>query len=149
MKPILFEHAIDVPNKAAQIFAVLENVDLAPKWMDRCLRLEKLSKTPTAIGSKFRYTYKDGARKKTMEVVATAYTANERLCYRCTDAAMALTLDFRLRETKHGTRVTHTAQAEPKSLLGRLLAPWIQGRLRRRGRRSMRRLHALLESRNR
>lgn len=149
MKPIVFEHAIDVAHRPAQVFAILENFDLAPKWMDRCLRLEKISKGGNAPGTKLRLTRRDGAGKKAMDAVLTEYVSNERISLRCSDATRVLVLSFHLHGSRQGTRVSHSVELTPKTLMGRLMAPLTLGRVRRRTRRALRRLHELLDSRDR
>ncbi len=149
MKPLVFEHAIDVANKPAQVFAVVENFGLAPKWLDRCTGLDKAGKAPNAVGTKLRYTVKSGASKVKMDAIITEYQPNELFTLRCVSPSREVVLRLSLKGTRHGTRIVHTLETTPRSFLSKLLSPLAHGALRRRPRRTLRRLTALLESRDR
>lgn len=124
-----FSHTEVVDAPPAQIFAVLDNVEVTPTWLARCTKLERLSPGPTAVGTKLKYHYKDGARTGTMDGEVVARDENRRLTNSFSDTMMDVKVDFRLEPSAgEATRLTHAITITPKGF-GRLFGPMIRRQL--------------------
>src|SRR3954469_11776470 len=93
---IHFEHAIEVPQATDRAFALLDDLSQTPKWLPRWTGIEKGSPGENAIGTRLRYSYRDGGRSGTMDGEITARVPNERLTYRYRDNMMEVVVDFRM-----------------------------------------------------
>jgi hypothetical protein len=114
---IHFSHTIDVGHEPKKIFAVLDDLAMTPKWLERCTGIEKLSAGPNAVGTRLRYAYREGGRTGTMDGEIVARDADERLTFRYGDKMMDVRVDFHVTSAAAGARLTHTIDITPKSIL--------------------------------
>ena len=142
---IRFEHAVDVVQEPGLAFAILDDVSLTPKWLARCVGIEKLTPGPNAVGTKLRYSYREGGRTGVMDGEITARVPHERLTFRYQDKMMGVTVDFRVSRTAAGCRVVHAIEITPKTFFGRLMSPLIRRQLPKQTITAMEALRALVE----
>lgn len=143
---IHFSHTLDVARDPAKVFALLDDLERTPEWLERCTGIERLSPGPNAVGSKLRYAYRDGVRSGTMEGEIVTRIEGERLAFRYGDKMMEVAVDFHVTNAAQGARVTHTIDITPKTLLGRLFSPLIRRGLPKQTVAAMEKLRTLLES---
>jgi hypothetical protein len=141
-----YEHSIDVARAPGDAFALLDDVSKTPTWLSRCVKLEKLDGGPIEVGTKLRYSYKEGRRVKAMDGEVTARVPNERLTYSYADKMAHVTVDFRMTSGEKGTRLTHAISIEPKHFMMKLLSPLIRRALPKQTVDAMEKVRALLES---
>lgn len=127
--PIEFDHAIDVPQDPATVFAFLDDLALTPQWLEPCVSLVKLAPGPNNVGDKLKYTYNQGGRVGEMDGEITAREVNQRLAFRYGDNQFELTIDFRMDAQGTGTRLRHVIAITPLSFMTKLMKPMIQGAL--------------------
>jgi carbon monoxide dehydrogenase subunit G len=142
---IHFSHTVDVGHEPQKVFAVLDDLVLTPKWLERCAGIEKLSPGPNTVGTKLRYTYREGGRTGTMEGEIVARIADERLTFRYGDKMTDVTVDFHVTSAAAGARLTHTIDITPKNLLAKLFAPFVRRGLPRQTITAMQRLVTFLD----
>jgi len=142
---IHFSHTIDIGHEPKRIFAVLDDVALTPKWLERCTGMEKLSPGPNAVGTKLRYAYRDAGRGGTMDGEIVARIPDERLTFRYSDKMMEVAVDFHVTSAAAGARLTHTIDITPKNVLAKIFAPFIRGRLPQQTIFAMEKLRALID----
>lgn len=99
---IHFEHAIEVACPPANAFAVLDDVSQTPKWLARCTGIEKLSPGENAVGTKLRYSFREGGRTGVMDGETIERKQNERLKFRYDDKMMGVTVDIPYCESGRG-----------------------------------------------
>ena len=126
---IQFEHAIELPQSPERVFALLDDLPQTPKWLARCVALEKLAPGENMVGQKLRYTYREGGRTATMEGEITARVPNERLTCGYQDAMMDVVVDFRVSRAGVGTSLTHVITITPKTFMARLFSSLIRKQL--------------------
>lgn len=143
---IHFDHGIDVQRTPEDAFALLDDVSQTPKWLARCTGIEKLSPGPNAVGTKLRYSYKEGGRVGVMDGEITTRSPNERLTFRYTDKMMDVTVDFRIAKTDGGARLVHAIDITPRTFMAKLFSPLIRRQLPKQTITAMETLKALLES---
>jgi carbon monoxide dehydrogenase subunit G len=126
---IHFAHTIEVPQPPASVFAVLDDFTQTPKWLARCTGIETLTPGPKAAGTKLRYGYKEAGRTGTMDGEIAARAENERITMKYGDKMMDVSVDFHMVPNGAGTKLTHTIDIVPRSLMSRLFAPMIRKQL--------------------
>ena len=126
---IHFAHTIEVPQTPDRVFAVLDDFSQTPKWLSRCTGIEALTPGPKAAGTKLRYAYKEGGRSGTMDGEIAARAENERLTMKYGDKMMDVSVDFHMVPNGAGTKLTHTIDIVPRSLMSKLFAPMIRKQL--------------------
>jgi hypothetical protein len=145
--PIHFQHAIDVPQSPEQAFAVLDDLALTPQWLERCVSLETLTPGPNHVGTKLKYAYREGSHTGLMDGEIIARTPNAHLLCLYQDKMMDVTVDFRVSKIDPGTRLIHTIEITPKTLMGRLFTPLIRMAIPKQTIKAMESLRTLLASR--
>src|SRR5712692_4543333 len=119
--PIRFEHGVEIAQEPALVFAILDDVSQTPKWLARCTGIEKLTAGPNAVGTKLRYSYRDGGRSGVMDGETSVRIPNERLTFHYLDKMMDVTVDFQVGKTATGTRLMHAIEITPRTFFARLL----------------------------
>jgi carbon monoxide dehydrogenase subunit G len=142
---IHFSHTIDVGHEPKAVFAVLDDLAMTPKWLERCTGIEKLTAGPNAVGTKLRYSYREGGRTGTMDGEIVAHLADERLTFRYGDKMMDVAVDFHVTSASGGARLTHTIDITPKNVLAKLFSPFIRRGIPRQTITAMERLRTLLD----
>lgn len=142
---IHFSHTIDVAHDPKKVFALLDDLARAPRWLERCTAIEKLSAGPNDVGSKLRYSYRDGGRAGTMEGEIVGRIPDERLAFRYGDKMMEVAVDFHVTSAASGSRLTHTVDITPKTFFAKLFSPFIRRGLPKQTIGAMERLRTLLD----
>ena len=146
--PIHYEHGVDVAVTPERAFALLDDVSRTPDWLERCVRLEKLTPEPNAVGTKLRYSYREGSRTGVMDGEIATRTPNERLTFHYADKMMDVIVDFRMSPNSSGTRLVHAITIAPKTFFAKLLTPLIRWTLPKQTIAAMTKLKGLLEGKN-
>jgi len=144
---IHFEHTIELPQPPGKVFATLDDVSQTPKWLARCTGIEVLTPGPVHVGTKLRYSYKDGGRSGTMDGQIVERMPGQKLVYDYEDKMMRAGIQFTTEPAGSGTRLTHTIDLTPRSLLTKLASPLIRKQLPKQTITAMESLRALLASR--
>jgi hypothetical protein len=142
---IHFSHTLDVGHEPRKVFALLDDLAMTPKWLERCTGIEKLSPGPNDVGSKLRYSYREGGRIGTMDGEIVVRIPDERLTFRYGDKMMDVSVDFHVTSAATGARLTHTIDIAPKTVLTKVFAPFIRRGLPRQTITAMERLRSLLD----
>ncbi|MGZ3421550.1 MAG: SRPBCC family protein [Polyangiales bacterium] len=141
---IRFEHTIQVPVSTEKVFAVLDDVAQTPKWLARCTGIEKTTRGENAVGTKLRYSYKDGGRSGVMDGEITTRKPGERLTFHYLDGMMDVTVDFRMEKSGAATSLTHAIEITPKTFMAKLFSPLIRRALPKQTITAMETLRGLL-----
>lgn len=141
-----FEHTIDVPQPPQQVFAVLDDLSQTPKWLARCTGIEVLTPGSPTIGSRLRYSYKDGGRAGGMDGEIVERVPGQKLGYRYEDKMMRVSVRFSMSPAGSGTRLTHSIDVTPKTFFARLISPLIRRQLPKQTIAAMESLRSLLAS---
>jgi uncharacterized protein YndB with AHSA1/START domain len=123
---ICFEQSIFLPRSPEQVFDAIDDLSIAPKWLDGCIRMHKHEHGPNRAGDALRYIGLDGLRRRVMEGRIASRQPAEHLSYQYADRSMAVSLAFTLRAHGAGTYLTHSVAISPKGLFARLKAPLIR-----------------------
>jgi uncharacterized protein YndB with AHSA1/START domain len=142
---IHFSHTLDVAQDPDQVFALLDELERTPEWLERCTRIEKLSPGPNEVGTKLRYAYRDGVRAGTMDGEIVTRIPGERIAFRYGDETMEVAVDFHVTNAAQGARLTHTIDITPKTLFAKLFSPLIRRGLPRQTVAAMEKLRTLLD----
>ena len=145
---IRFEHAIEVPQSPRDVFATLDDVSQTPKWLARCTGIEVLTPGPMTVGTKLRYSYKDGGRRGSMDGEIVERVPDRMLAYEYEDKMMRAGIHFAMEPAGSGTRLTHTIDLTPKTFLTKLISPIIRKQLPKQTVAAMESLRGLLASRS-
>lgn len=142
---IVFEHAIDVPQAPARVFAVLDDFSVLPKWLKPCTGLAKQGTGPNKTGDRLRYAYVQGRRHGVMDGIIVARDEDRRLCCKYYDRMYQVVVDFRVSAREDGgSHLVHHIEITPNAFMAKLMAPLIKGALPRQTRESLECLRALL-----
>src|SRR5438046_235883 len=141
---IHFEHGMGIEQSPEQAFAVLDDVSDTPKWLARCTGIQKLTEGENRVGTRLRYSYKDGGRAGVMDGEITARIPNERLTFHYADSMMDVIVDFRISKTDSGARLVHAIDITPKTFMAKLVSPMIRKQLAKQTIAAMQSLHSLI-----
>ncbi len=142
---IAFEHAIELPQPPARVFALLDDFSRLPQWLKPCEGLAKLGTGPNAAGDKLRYAYAQGGRHGVMDGVIAAREPDRRLTCKYYDRLFTVVVDFRVSDGETGgTHLVHHIEITPNSFMAKLMSPMIRGQLPRQTIDSMEALRRLL-----
>jgi uncharacterized protein YndB with AHSA1/START domain len=117
---------LDVARPPGEVFAFLDDCANTPKWVAFCVSLQKLDATPTAVGTRLHYRYKDGLRRGTMDGQVTEREPSQRLAFLYKDKMLDVAVGFRLAPTAAGTRIEHWCTVTPKNFFLKLMTPIIR-----------------------
>jgi hypothetical protein len=123
---ISFEQSMFVPRSPEQVFDVLDDFSVTPKWLDRCIRVQKHQPGPNEVGDALRYVYLDGLRNRVMEGSITARSRAEHLSCQYVNRKMVVSIAFRMRPHGVGTYLTHSIDILPRGFVTRLMTPLIR-----------------------
>lgn len=147
MRMLQFTDTLHVDASPAQVFSILDDLDQTSQWIERCIRVDKTSAGPNAIGTTFQYHYMQAKTEGCMDGAIVARVPDNHLGFRFTDQMMVVDID--ITSVTSGTRatsLTFAMQLTPKGI-GKLLSPIIKRRLPERATAAMVQLKALAESR--
>jgi hypothetical protein len=142
---IHFSHTLDIGHDPSKVFALLDDLAMTPKWLERCTGIEKLSPGANVVGTRLRYSYREGGRVGTMDGEIVTRIPDERLTFRYGDKMMDVSVDFHVTSAAAGSRLTHTIDITPKTVLAKVFAPFIRRGLPRQTITAMERLRTLLD----
>jgi carbon monoxide dehydrogenase subunit G len=143
---IHFEHSLQVSADPAKTFAMLDDVKRTPEWLSRCTGIEKLDPGPNAVGTKLKYSYKQGRRGGAMTGEIAARTPGEQIKFHYLDKMFDVTIDFRLAKADAGTQLTQAIDIAPRSFMGKLLSPLIKRMLPKQTVTDLEKLRELLKN---
>jgi len=141
---IHFEHMIDLPQPPDKVFAVLADVSQTPKWLARCTGIEILTPGPLAVGSKLRYSYREGRRAGQMDGQLAERIENQKLSFCYEDKMMQVGVHFVMQPQSGGTRLTHSIDITPKTFFAKLISPLMRRQLPKQTITAMESLRTLL-----
>ncbi len=121
-----FTHTITVPQSPAQVFAVLDDLSVAPQWLEKCKGLEKVSAGPNAKGTQLLYTYHEMGHTGTMEGEIVAYVPNEHIAFHYDSRLLAIDADFVITPDGDGASVSYTISMATKNMVAKLMQPVIR-----------------------
>jgi carbon monoxide dehydrogenase subunit G len=142
------EVGLDVARSPSEVFAFVDDVGQAPRWLSRCQSIEQTSPLPKRVGTTLRYTYKEGAGPGVMEGAVTAYEKDRTLAMHYDDRMFGVDVSFRFAPQGTGTHIDHAVAITPKALMAKLMAPLIRGATRKQITGDTAMLKRLLESRS-
>lgn len=130
----------------AQVFALLDDLERAPEWLDRCVWIVQTSQGARDAGTALRYRYRDRGREGEIAGMLEVYEPDRRIAMTFSDPALDVRVVFELAAEAHGTLLRHAAEITPKRLVIKLLSPWLRSSLRRQMGEVMERLRELAEA---
>ena len=142
---ISFEHTIELKCAPSVPFAILHDVTKTPSWLARCTGIELLTAGPLTVGSKLRYSYREGSRVGQMDGEFVERIPDERLSFRYSDSMFEVWVKFRIEKAVTSTRLTHTIEMTPKTLMMKLMRPLIRRQLPKQTIAAMEKLRGLIE----
>ena len=142
-----YSHTLEVDAPQSEVFAILEDVERTPQWLDRCTRIDKLSEGPLTLGTQLKYHYRDGRRTGEMAGHVTAHEPDRHVAMRYSDKLMDVTVDFVTDpgSGSAGTRLTHRIDIQGKGI-GKVFSPLIRRQLPGQTIGAMEKLKTLAES---
>ena len=121
------EVRFEIARRPAEVFAFVDDVHNASRWLGRCTDLQQTSAPPKGVGTTLRYFYKDpGGHTGEMAGVVTDYERDKRLAMRMTDRTLRVGIFFRFASKGSGTEIDHTVEITPRTFLMRLMSPMIR-----------------------
>lgn len=141
--------SIHVEAPPQDVWAVVSDLRTHPEWRPALVELRQVSDGPLAVGSRVREVLRWRGRTIELADVVTALEPPHRLGIRGGWKAADFELDLLLEPSGGGTQVTMDWPLHPKSLLMKLVAPFLAGAMRRSTREELEHLKALVEGRRR
>ena len=120
-----FEERIEVRRTPAQCFAFVDDFANAPRWNDLCVGLQR-SGSDAREGGGLVYTYRQGKSQGVMNGMLLEREPPRRLLLGFSDRMFEIQIGFRFEAIPGGTRIEHTLELEPRSLLTKLMSPLLR-----------------------
>jgi len=120
---VQFEHGVYLDQSPERVFALLDDVEKTPSWLKSCTGMKKLTEGDNQVGTKLKYSYKEGSKTGEMAGRITVRAPNERFAIVFTDKTRDLTWDYRISNTGAGSHVVHTISITPKTFMSKIFGP--------------------------
>jgi uncharacterized protein YndB with AHSA1/START domain len=143
--PMRFEERVEVRRTPAQCFAFVDDLPNTPRWNGLCIALQREG-SDAREGGGLVYTYKKGQGQGVMHGLVAEREPPRRLLLAFSDRVFEIEIGFRFDAIPGGTRIEHTLQIEPRSLLMKLLRPLVRATLRKQTAKQAAALARALES---
>ena len=137
-------HDVLVRRTPAEVFAVVSDLERAPRWVPGLLELAQLTPGPVAVGSQFRQRIHLAGRDFEGVLVVSAFETDRVLAHTSRAGPAKLFGHFELSAQGGGTRVTHHHEIR-LSGLARAMGPLIATRAEHNTAGALENLRQLLE----
>jgi carbon monoxide dehydrogenase subunit G len=137
---------LDVARPVGEVFAFVDDVRNAPRWLGRCAGLVQTSTGEKGVGTTLQYTFREGAGTGTMRGAVAEYERDRRLAMRFTDTMFDVGVSFAFEPLGTGTRIAHAVEIRPKGFVGKLMTPIIRSATRQQIDRDTHKLRELLQA---
>jgi len=111
-----FTRTMTVNASPTKVFAVLTDLDNAPKWMPSIQKTEWLTGNAVAAGAAWRETRLAGKRTMVADIRVAHFEKDRRLDLRVDNTMFEMELDFALSAAGEGTNVEYSCRGKGKGL---------------------------------
>jgi len=140
------EATIEIDKPPEAVFAFVDDAAQSPRWVGMCQTLEVLGPLPKRVGTKLRYSYKQGGAVRAMEGTVTGYEPPRRIEMTFTDKGFRIVVAYHVEHAVIGTGFRETIDIEAKLFFAKLMAPLMRAATRRQIAKDVAKLKELLES---
>ena len=141
-----FESSVDIAKPQATVFAFVDDASKAPQWLGMCASLEVVSPGPKAVGTKLRYSYRQGRNIRSMDGSVTGCDRPRRLEMTFSDGCFETVVSYELESIAGGTRFRQGLGISALSFFGKLTMPIVRIAVPRQAAKDSARLKAVLEA---
>lgn len=120
-----------IERSAEEVWSVISDLDTHTTWRPALREFRQLSDGPLGVGARIREVLSWRGREIVIDDVVTVFEPPHRLGIRGGWKAADFEVDFRLEQADHGTTVTMDWPLYPKSLLLKLVAPFMRRPMRK------------------
>ncbi len=112
-----FTRTLQVDATPAKVFAVLTDLENAPKWMPSIQKTEWVTGDKVAPGAVWRETRLAGKRTMTADIHVRDFEKNKKLGLAVDSKPFEMSLDFALKPAGTGTQVDYSCMGKGKGLM--------------------------------
>ncbi|KAF0112699.1 MAG: Uncharacterized protein FD163_789 [Hyphomonadaceae bacterium] len=116
----------EISKSPKEVFAFLDHLENAPKWLSFCKSLKNLSGGANKTGDKLEYIYDQGGHIAQMEGVIAAHEAHSHIKLEMVDKMFQVVVKFDLEPSGDGTKFTFTSSIKPLSFMAKILLPVVK-----------------------
>jgi len=142
------QDSTEIRRPAANVFALLDDFEQAPQWMESCVALVPTPREARSPGTRVDYRYNMAGQEGAMTGTITAHVPDQELAIDMSDALFDLKVTFRLEPTEFGTRLFHSIGIEPKFNMARYMETMVQAGNRKQVGSNLAKVKRLVESTN-
>ena len=139
--------SIRIDRSPEDVWAVVSDVDTHTAWRPALVEFRQLSEGPVQVGTRIREVLRVAKREIEIEDVVTAHEPPRLLALHGAWEAAEFDVEFRLEPEDGGTRVTMDWPFYPKSLLTRVVTPFLKGTMSKATQEELAHLKAYVEAR--
>jgi uncharacterized protein YndB with AHSA1/START domain len=125
------EASVHIARSPAYVFAILDDLERTPLWLDRCVSIVQTSDGARGAGTRLRFRYRERGREGEIAGEVETYEPERRIVMKFTDRALDVRVAFELAPDGDGTKLAHAAEITPKMFIIKMLSPWIRSSTRR------------------
>lgn len=128
---IRITESLTVERPAADVWAVVTDIESHPRWRPALREFSQVSGGPLRVGSSIREVIEWRGRELRLDDVVTALEPERRLAIRGGWSAAEFELDLVLEPHERATSVTFDWSMRPRTLVMRIVTPFLHGTMRR------------------
>ncbi|MES2154639.1 MAG: SRPBCC family protein [bacterium] len=118
-----FQRTMTLSAPPSKVFAVLTDLDNAPKWMPAIQKTEWVKGTKVAVGNVWRETRLAGKRTLVADILVVAAEPDRTLELHVDAKPFRMELRFALAPEGKGTKVEYSCHGQGKGLMALLTGP--------------------------
>lgn len=134
-----------VNRPVKEVYADIMNIDKVPLWLTGLQKLEPISGTPGEVGFKSRYTFVENGRTAVFEEVITAVEPRQFFSFLLESKEFQIEVTTQLEAQGQGTQIIVSNKVKAKSLMMKLMSPFLKGMMKKRQQEDFARFKALVE----
>ena len=128
----MFEYEIEVDKPLSEVYAAWDNPENLPRWLTGLQRTELISGEPGTVGAKTRQIYLERGRTVEMIETITAIEPGKHSEGTLEVPGMKATMVVDFVDKGESTVIRFRSEFQSRSLMMRLMMPFMKGQIRRR-----------------
>lgn len=125
------EKSVFLPKTPEEVFPVLDDFSSMPKWMDRCLRMQRQGGKVSQTGDLLCGVYRGWVGDRVFVGQLVDKRPMQSICFKLDRHGVGYCYRFTLQRRRGGTYLTQVVEMCSDTAVARVASRWLAGMLRR------------------